>query len=102
MPSTTRLNKPRKQDQEHVESSQTTTATDRDTILSNTDALLDEVEEILEVPAPDMPTLTLGDLIRLGSQTGEQAFGRWKTEQGETCALQGAADALEAMGLGSE
>ena len=65
--------------------------------LAETDAILDEIETILEVDPPKPQTLA--DLIRWGATMNKQAIGSWTGEQGETCALQAAFTAAKAGGL---
>lgn len=68
-------------------------------LLDATDALLDEIDEILELnPEPEVP-LTLAQLMREGSQLGPKSRGRWKGEEGATCAMSAAYEAAKARGL---
>jgi Pup-like protein len=68
-------------------------------LLDETDALLDEIDEVLEVEVKATETLTLADLIRNGAKQHPQAFGAWTTPQGETCALSAALDGAKSLGL---
>lgn len=95
-----------KTEQESVESSASTDATD---ILAQTDTLLDEIDRLLDVETieslrktltelDDVKPYSLADAIREGSMVTDQAIGKW-TAQGETCALSAAMLAIRARGL---
>lgn len=67
-------------------------------MLDATEALLDEIEEILELPDEPAP-LTLADLMRKGAEMGPQAIGKWEGQNGATCALSAAYYAAKAEDL---
>lgn len=67
--------------------------------MDSTDALLDEIDAVLEVPVPAPEKYTLADAIREGSLLHPQAVGSFKGPQGETCALSAALDAVKARGI---
>jgi len=67
--------------------------------LEETDDLLDEIDEILDVEVVATETLKLSDLIRNGSKMNKQAFGAFKTGVGETCALQAAYENAQQLDL---
>lgn len=64
------------------------TTESRQELLNATDALLDEIDEVLEVAEPQPQSLA--DLIRWGAKLNPQCIGNWTGQQGETCALQAA------------
>lgn len=68
-------------------------------MLDATDALLDEIDAVLEVELDDSHALTLADLIRNGSKLAPQAIGAWRGQEGETCALSAAYDAAKKLDL---
>lgn len=66
--------------------------------LEITDALLDEIEAVLDVKTPE-PEVTLSDLMRLGAQLAPQGFGAYHSMKGESCALGAVYDGAKALGL---
>lgn len=68
-------------------------------MLADTDALLDEIDAVLDMESPAVKAMTLGDLMRKGAGMAGQAIGAWETQQGETCALQAAMYAAKAQDL---
>lgn len=68
-------------------------------MLDATDALLDEIDEVLAVEVDDSAALTLADLIRSGSELAPQAIGAWRGQEGETCALSAAYDMAKKLDL---
>ena len=88
-----------------------TTPSDLTEILAITDALLDEIDVLLN-PAKinrlkaqlsaldDVHAYSLADAIREGASVTEQAIGDWTEDQGEkSCALSAAMLAIRARGL---
>lgn len=67
--------------------------------MESSDELLKEIDEILDVEVVATETYSLADAMRDGAQMAPQAIGAWKTSVGETCALQGAYEALKKRGL---
>ena len=98
MSKTQTLTKPTTEEEEDVYEA-LPTENDSADVLAETDALLDEIESILEeMPEAEKP-FTLADAIREGSSVTNQAIGSWTGSQGETCALAAAALSITARGL---
>lgn len=85
-------------DSSPTDSSTPTSPSDRE-ILDVTDTLLDEIDDVLETEVKSSEILTLGDLIRNGSQLNPQAIGAYRGPAGETCALSAAYEAAQILGL---
>lgn len=68
-------------------------------MLAETDALLDEIDAVLEVEVDGSGALTLADLIRNGAKQHDQCVGNWYGSQGETCALSAALDGAKTLGF---
>lgn len=71
----------------------------REEMLADIDALVQDIDEVLDVEVEASATLKLSDLIRLGAKEHPQAIGQWYGEQGETCALSAAYDGAKKLGL---
>ena len=75
------------------------TRADAEKVIDSADALMDEIDAVLEInPEPEKP-YTLADAIREGSLLNPQKIGGWRGPQGETCAISAAYDAVKARGL---
>lgn len=68
-------------------------------LLESTDDLLAEIDELVEAEILATEVYTLADAMRDGAQMSPQAIGAWSGVNGETCALQGAHEALKKRGL---
>ena len=77
---------------------------------AETDAMLDEIDRVLDQDSiqrardtlealSDVKPYTLADAMREGSMFTDQAIGAWTTPVGETCALSAAMLAIRARGL---
>lgn len=69
----------------------------QEALIADTNALMDEIDAVLEIESTSAPPLTLGDLIRAAREP--QAVGTFATPTGATCALQGAYNVAKRMGL---
>ena len=77
------------------------TRTDAEQLLADTDALLDEIDDVLDdqPTATDVTPFTLADAIREGAALSGQAYGHFTMPTGETCALGAAMAAIKVRGL---
>ena len=91
--------RPRREATEQPAESTTEASPSAEKVKADADALLEEIDALLaeEMPAPER--YTLADAIREGAKLAPQTFGAFRGQQGETCALSAAYDAIKARGL---
>lgn len=91
---------PREQEQAETSAPTKTERSESATnVIEAADAMMAEIDEVLEVQSTEEKPLTLADMIREGSLLAPQAIKAFRTPQGETCALQAAYEAVKARGL---
>lgn len=81
------------------ESVQTKSRIRSEEVISNADAMINEIDTVLDVEVDKSQTLKLSDLMRIGAKEHPQAIGAWRTTEGDTCALTAALDGAKSLGL---
>ena len=97
MTTQTHATKPTTERETHVEEIPTEGASED--LLAETDAMLDEIESLLDeqlIVEQEAGRFTLADAIREGSSVTNQCLGNWTSSKGETCALSAAALSIQA------